>query len=300
MEFTIYQGSRPGGRKVNQDRIAHSYTRNSLIMVVTDGMGGHTNGEIAAQIAARIIIERFQKQADVTIKDPQFFLEDTIMRAHSAITEYANEFSMLETPRTTCVICLIQDDLAYWAHVGDSRLYFFRGLKLLAQTRDHSKIQHLLDQGLINESEIASHPERNKIYSCLGGESAPQITLSRKTPVLPGDIILLSSDGLWGMFSPDEIASILVAAPLMEAVPKLMDFAELRAGNEGDNLSAVAVSWGKEDTNRPLVSTITMPLGDYQTHIDQIDLSRQGNEMSEEDIEIAIAEIQSAIKKYSK
>lgn len=303
MEFTIYQGSRQGGRKINQDRIAHSYSRDTLIMVVADGMGGHTNGEIAAQIAVRIIIERFQKQADAAIDDPLFFLQDAILRAHAAIAEYAMEFSMLETPRTTCVACIIQNDVAYWAHVGDSRLYLFRGLKLLAQTRDHSKIQQLIDQGIISEAESLSHPERNKIYSCLGGESTPHITLSRKTPVQPGDILLLATDGLWGLFSPDELASILFAGPLMESVPKLMDYAESRGGGEGDNLSAVAVSWGKEDTSRPLVSTITMPLGDFTTQIDQLDVGKQdaaGNTLSEEEIEVAIAEIQAAIKKYSK
>jgi len=89
MLFTIFQESRKGSRKMNQDRVAHSYSRDSLIMVAADGMGGHAGGEIAAQIAVRIIIERFQQEAKPLIKNPLLFLHDTMMRAHAALGHYA-------------------------------------------------------------------------------------------------------------------------------------------------------------------------------------------------------------------
>ena len=126
MQFTIFQDSRKGSRKVNQDRIAYTYGRDTLMLVVADGMGGHAGGEIAAQICVRLFIERFQREAKPILKNPFKFLQDSMTRAHQALGSYANQFSMLETPRTTCVACVVQAGHAYWAHVGDSRLYLFR------------------------------------------------------------------------------------------------------------------------------------------------------------------------------
>ena len=126
MRFTIFQDSRKGSRRVNQDRIAYTYGRDTLLLVVADGMGGHAGGEIAAQICVRLFIERFQREAKPVLKNPFKFLQDSMTRAHQALGSYANQFSMLETPRTTCVACVVQAGHAYWAHVGDSRLYLYR------------------------------------------------------------------------------------------------------------------------------------------------------------------------------
>ena len=179
MRFTIFQDSRKGSRKVNQDRIAYTYGRDTLLLVVADGMGGHAGGEIAAQICARLFIERFQQEAKPVLKHPVQFLQDSMLRAHAALGSYAAQFSMLETPRTTCVACVVQAGQAYWAHVGDSRLYLFRQGGLIGQTKDHSKVQYLIDQGQISDDDVATHPDRNKIFSCLGGLVDPVIDVSR-------------------------------------------------------------------------------------------------------------------------
>jgi len=112
MRFTIFQESRKGSRKINQDRLAYTYSRDTLMLVIADGMGGHAGGEIAAQICARLFIERFQQEAKPVLKNPLKFLQDTMLRAHAALGSYANQFSMLETPRTTCVACVVQDGAA--------------------------------------------------------------------------------------------------------------------------------------------------------------------------------------------
>jgi serine/threonine protein phosphatase PrpC len=106
MKFSIYQSSRQGGRKYNQDRVAYSYSKDSLMMAVADGMGGHLHGELAAQITVQLLASSFQRQSTPTLHDPFSFLANTMQHAHEAIGDYAIEHNLLETPRTTCVACV--------------------------------------------------------------------------------------------------------------------------------------------------------------------------------------------------
>jgi len=304
MRFTIFQESRKGSRKLNQDRLAYTYSRDTLMLVVADGMGGHAGGEIAAQIAVRLFVERFQQEAKPILKNPLKFLQDTMLRAHAALSSYANQFSMLETPRTTCVCCVVQAGHAYWAHVGDSRLYLFRQGTLVGSTKDHSKVQYLVDQGIIMPDEVATHPDRNKIFSCLGGLIDPVIDLSRRTPLRNGDILLLCSDGLWSVFPATEIATWLTSTPILKTAPRMLHEAEKRGGPEGDNLSAIIIRWGPETlTDEPSTTiTETMNLGEFQTQIDKTltlaDRKGAQRDLTDDEIEHAIEEIQSTIQKY--
>jgi len=306
MRFTIFQESRRGSRKVNQDRIAYTYGRDTLLLVVADGMGGHAGGEIAAQITVRLFIERFQQEAKPVLKNPLKFLQDTLVRAHAALGSYANQFSMLETPRTTCVAVIVQAGHAYWAHVGDSRFYLFRQGGLIATTKDHSKVQYLVDQGVIGAHEAASHPDRNKIFSCLGGLVDPVIDLSRRTPLRSGDILVLCSDGLWSVVPPTEIATYLTSTPILKTAPQMLREAEKRGGPDGDNLSLIAVRWGAETLAGDASSTITetMGLGEFQTELDKTvtltDRKGTQRDLTDDEIERAIAEIQATIQKFRK
>ncbi|MFO1311744.1 MAG: PP2C family serine/threonine-protein phosphatase [Burkholderiales bacterium] len=304
MRFTIFQESRKGQRKVNQDRIAYTFSRDALLLVVADGMGGHAGGEIAAQIAVRLFIERFQQEAKPVLKNPLKFLQDTMVRAHSALGSYANQFSMLETPRTTCVACIVQAGHAYWAHVGDSRLYLFRQGGLIGATKDHSKVQYLVDQGIIGADEVGQHPDRNKIFSCLGGLVDPVIDLSRRTPLRNGDILVLCTDGLWAVFDQREIATWLTSTPILTTAPQMMREGEKRGGADGDNLSAIVVRWGPETLTDEQTTTITetMGIGDFETQIDRTltltDRKGTQRDLTDDEIEHAIEEIQSTIQKY--
>src|ERR1043165_10084182 len=101
MCFTIFQESRKGGREVNQDRIAYTYSRETLLLVIADGMGGHVGGEIAAQIAVRLFIERFHQEPKPILRNTSKFMQKTMLRAHAALGSYANQFSLLESPGQT-------------------------------------------------------------------------------------------------------------------------------------------------------------------------------------------------------
>lgn len=304
MKFSIYQESRQGARRSNQDRVAYCYSRDALCMIVADGMGGHLHGEVAAQIATQFIAEAFQRQAQPRLEEPSRFLLDTIMNAHLAIIDYANVRGLLETPRTTVVTCIVQDGLAYWAHVGDSRLYLIRDGRIEAQTKDHSRVQALVDAGRIREEAVAVHPERNKIFNCLGQMAPPKIDLSRPTALRHGDTLLLCSDGLWGPLSGRLICEALLREDIMSAVPNLLDLAETRAGRDGDNLSGIAMTWAEElqgDASQ-WISTVEMDPTSYMTTVAQFGQNAQtdaGGYLSDDEIERAIEEIRNAIKKHS-
>jgi serine/threonine protein phosphatase PrpC len=305
MKFSVYQESRQGPRKSNQDRVAYCYSRDALCMVIADGMGGHLHGEVAAQIASQFIAEAFQRNAQPRLADPLKFLLESITNAHRAIVDYANVRSLLETPRTTCVACIVQDGLAQWAHVGDSRLYLIRNGRVEAQTKDHSRVQILVDAGRVREEAVAAHPDRNKIFNCLGQIGLPKVDLSRRTALRHGDVILLCTDGLWGPLMSKHICEELLRADVMQAVPKLLDMAEVRAGREGDNASVVAMTWFDESESAGTegISTLSMDPTDIKTTVEQFGKSTPpatGGYLSDDEIERAIDEIRNAIKKHSK
>ena len=112
-------------------------------------------------------------------------------------------------PRATCAICLIQGQSAYWAHVGDSRVYLLRDGRVFERTRDHSHVELLLRAGRITERQAQEHPMRNYVECCIGGDPAlPEMSLGGRRGLRPGDVILLCSDGLWTGVSDQQIAGL--------------------------------------------------------------------------------------------
>jgi PPM family protein phosphatase len=306
MRFSIYQQSLVGARRNNQDRVAYSYSKDALLLTVADGMGGHIKGEVAAEITVSLLVERFQRNARTIIKNPYEFLSETLHAAHQAIFEYAEENGLSESPRTTIVACVIQNGKAYWAHVGDSRLYFFRNGKIIARTNDHSRVQQMLDAGLITQEQAAKHPERNRIYNCLGGPQLPLVWLANPVPVAVGDTIMLSSDGFWAHLPEEEIGSAIAKQSIVDCLPGLMQVAEKRGGKKADNLTLVAMTWENETAteadNGKKIITDAMALNIFTTEMGAslTDKQSQYDDVTEEEIDKAIAEIQSTIKKFSR
>ena len=300
MRFTIYQASRQGGRKNNQDRVAYSYSRDTLLMVVADGMGGHMHGEIAAQIAVDTLTNEFQKMAKPSLEDPRGFLVDVLGRAHHAINDYAVAKDLLEIPHTTCVAAVVQDDTAYWAHVGDSRLYFLGEKGRVLRTEDHTAVAQMVRDGIISEEEAGTHPDRNKVANCLGGYMVPQVECAAPVPIKDADIMLLCTDGIWGSINVQEISAIMHAYSLEDAVRHLMDHAEFRGGEHGDNLSLVAMAWGEAKIpGGDAISTMALPDDGITTQINTQRALPGSGMVTDAEIERAIAEIQEAILRIS-
>ena len=301
MKFTIYQNSRQGPRNYNQDRLAYSYSKDALMLVLADGMGGHRNGEVAAQLAIKTLTDAFQRLAKPALSSPAKFLIDHIQQVHDMIENVTQEQDLVESPRTTIVAAIIQRGFLYCAHVGDSRLYHFRDGHLLFRTEDHSVVQSLYKKGLISREEMATHPYKNKIYNCVGGETPPQIDLADRHELQEGDTILLCTDGVWGVLPDRQIKDILMSHSIIaDATMKLMDSAEFASDERGDNMSAIGVQWGDRSSSITAVSTQLMPLGETTTIMNPVTHQSDGSdpsELTDDDIENTIAAIQNALNK---
>ncbi|MEA5098055.1 MAG: PP2C family serine/threonine-protein phosphatase [Burkholderiaceae bacterium] len=303
MQFSVYQESRIGARSNNQDRMGYIYTRDAVLLLLADGMGGHVQGEMAAAIAMQTIGKMFQQTATPYIKRPERFLEDCFYAAHRDILRYAESRNLPESPRTTIVACLLQHRSAIWGHCGDSRLYWMRNGQILAQTQDHSRISALIAQGKVDPSQRDTHPERHKLYNCLGSTNQPIVETSRKVSLQAGDVLLLCSDGLWSVLPENMIVRAFRENTVMRAVPELLNRAVTIAGINCDNATALALMWLGENslTDASTISTNTLQEGETTSMIQntQPDGGAESNAIDEAEIERAIAEIRGALQKTS-
>ncbi len=195
-----------GDREDNQDRVAIAAKDQAALMIVIDGMGGHSDGSRAADTALKSLLDSFQ-HVSAPLFDPLGFLHLALSKAHDDVAKLGVGQSIDSRPRATTAICLVQDGAAYWAHIGDSRVYWIRQGKVRERTRDHSHVELLLRDGKITEAEVATHPMRNFVECCLGGDPAvPEMTIGGRRALQPGDVLLLCTDGIWANLSDDDIA----------------------------------------------------------------------------------------------
>jgi serine/threonine protein phosphatase PrpC len=301
MRFSVYQVSRKGGRERNEDRMGYCYTRDAGLFALADGMGGHPEGDMAAQLALQTLAALFQREAKPSLSEPLKFLHDACIAAHHQLIRYATDKGLLDTPRTTIVACLLQGDGAYWAHCGDSRLYLLRGDKLVARTRDHSYSE--LQESMSSVVPINERFNRNVLFTCLGSPGKPVIDTSGPLQMEPGDRVLLCSDGLWGSLQDEEIAGIAAQLPVSDAVPELVERALRVAGERSDNVTVLGVEWEMDDAEDAAGPVSTQTLGDdvFASTI-QATLVGDGaapDELDDAEIERSIQEINEAIRRSS-
>jgi serine/threonine protein phosphatase PrpC len=233
-----------GNRSENQDRVKIVRADHATLLIAIDGMGGHANGERAAELAVQVIEQSFLAQ-EHPIFDPQGFLHIAIGKAHAAVVQLGAKLSVETRPRATCALCLIQDNSAYWGHCGDSRVYHLRGTSIHERTRDHSHVEVLLYDGSITPEQAAIHPMRNYVECCLGGDSElPRMSISTRKALEHGDVMLVCSDGFWSPLEEDQLAGLgSVNGSLASALETLGNLATKLAAPHSDNTSAAAFSF---------------------------------------------------------
>jgi serine/threonine protein phosphatase PrpC len=297
MKFDVFQLSRKGGRQNNEDRMGYCYTRDAVLFVLADGMGGHPEGEVAAQLALQSASAVFQQDAVPVIQDPHRFLVKALMAAHHSIIKYAADKGMLDTPRTTIVMALIQRGQVCWVHCGDSRFYLTRGSELLTRTRDHSYAEQV-NTGVVP----MPHVNRNVLMTCLGSYTKPIYDLGGPVSLQCNDRIMLCSDGLWSSVADNLLVSMLGKDQVKDSVPNLVEEALRVAGPKSDNVTIIAMEWLDElEDFQPTagISTNSMSDGVFASTIQaNHGLNAEDvDDLDDDAIERSIAEINEAIRR---
>jgi serine/threonine protein phosphatase PrpC len=208
MQIEYAKVSALGDREDNQDRAAVVVSDEAALMLVFDGMGGHSDGAKAAETGIKIVQDLFVAE-EQPIFDPQGFLYMALSKAHDEVVSLGADLDVDFRPRATCAVCLVQEGLAFWAHIGDSRIYQVRDEKVVTRSRDHSHVEVLIQEGAISEEEAQDHPMRNFVECCIGGDlPVPDMSITGGKRLEPGDVLLACSDGLWSGLSDDDMAEI--------------------------------------------------------------------------------------------
>ncbi|MBC7534592.1 MAG: serine/threonine-protein phosphatase [Ferruginibacter sp.] len=218
-----------------------------LIACVVDGVGGYEGGEIAAGIAREVLLHQLQ---DIAAQDVIKMLKQAVAAANMAIMQEKKSSDLKEMACVlTCVLAHVNSNKCWYAHVGDTRLYLCRDRSLVKISKDHSAVGFLEETGRLSEEDAMRHPKRNEINKALGFEEAigelPDYIETGASPFLPGDLLLLCSDGLSDMIASATILSILINHKnLGDAAQMLIDAANEAGGN--DNVTVVLLANSKE------------------------------------------------------
>ncbi|CAN5464341.1 Stp1/IreP family PP2C-type Ser/Thr phosphatase [soil metagenome] len=228
-------GQHIGDRGEQQDRAGLFTSKRSagcVLAIVADGMGGRTGGSLAAEqviATARALFEEFNPSTQ-SVTD---LLAEIIRDAHTIIQLTA--VTAEKEPHSTIVAMVLQPGVANWAHVGDSRLYFFKGEQLEFRTTDHSYVEHLIRSGKLAREASAGHKMGHVLTSALGTDRPPVVDFGEARDLSPNDSFLLCSDGLWHYFTDQELGQAIAYSPTRKASEALIENARYRARGKGDN-----------------------------------------------------------------
>jgi PPM family protein phosphatase len=208
------------------------------LFVVSDGLGGHSRGEVASQLAVQTVNETYYQEVE---KDVPTALKDALSQANRIIYQAGKEQEATGDAcrmGATCVATVLHEHTLYAANVGDSRVYVGHGGELRQITRDHSLVAQMVERGELTAAEARTHEQRNIIYRALGSEAEVEVDLFTE-PVAEGDIILLCTDGLSAVVPEEDVQAIVEQYTPTESVERLI----ARANDVGgpDNVTAIVV-----------------------------------------------------------
>ena len=245
MQIEYAKVSALGDRSDNQDRAAVVVAEDAALMLVFDGMGGHSDGARAAETGLKVVQELFVN-TKLPVFDPQGFLYMALSRAHDEVVRLGRDVAVDFRPRATCAICLVQEGGAFWAHIGDSRIYQLRKGEVLSRSRDHSHVEVLIQEGAITEEEALDHPMRNFVECCIGGDApVPDMSITGMQKLQSGDVLLACSDGLWSGLSDHDVAQLgqTQNQNLTESLKKLSIQALSANAPYSDNTTGTVLKW---------------------------------------------------------
>lgn len=227
-------------RVKNEDYCAAKQTEGFCVLLLADGMGGANSGEVASSKAIETVLEKLNPalMKKLSLPDIPRTLKKIIKETNKLLFNLGSQNSQYSGMGTTLEICIIKDDTAYVAHIGDSRVYKISSSgDLLRLTKDHSLVEYMIDSGELTREEAVNHPQKNIITRALGtaADIEPDII---SHPLSDGDVILVCSDGLTNMVSEEDILdTIMNTESISDCAKKLVDMANDAGG--ADNISVI-------------------------------------------------------------
>jgi serine/threonine protein phosphatase PrpC len=242
----IHGGSDVGRQRQQNEDCFRALQRpdGSWVLVVCDGMGGHEAGEVASAVASQRIVEVLASSAPA---EPPRALYDALVEANRAVLETARARG---TPSmgTTAVAAWVLGTRCYVGWVGDSRLYHFRQGQVIERSRDHTRVEQMVQHGILTPEQAKLHPDAHVLLRALGGSASahqdfrPEVW-NEPLELRPGDVVLLCSDGLYDLIEDAELYPLMERHDSQGAVERLIQTANERGGN--DNITAVLLVAGQ-------------------------------------------------------
>jgi len=250
-------------REINEDCIryiqpgdADVLARKGRLAVVADGMGGHAGGEKASHLAVDVLSQIYYEDAN----PPPVALAQALNKANDWIYRVASGNAALKGMGTTCTALVLRGSSAYWAHVGDSRLYLIRQNSITMQTEDHSIVTAMVKDGLIKAEEARNHPNKNVILRALGTSPKVNIDITRKPFQLEaGDLFILCSDGLSDLVEQEEIRQFASQNDLQKACTELIARAKERGGYDNISVGIIRVKAAADNNSSSRSIPATLP-----------------------------------------
>ncbi|QSQ19578.1 protein phosphatase 2C domain-containing protein [Pyxidicoccus parkwayensis] len=250
MSLPLYiQGHSDTGRQRQQNEDCFRVQQRadgSWVLVVCDGMGGHEAGEVASAVASQRILEVLASSSPA---QPPRALYDALVEANRAVVETALARG---TPGmgTTAVAAWVLGARCYVGWVGDSRLYQFRQGRLIERSRDHTRVEQMVQHGILTPEQAKQHPDAHVLLRALGGSAGVQQDFrpevwNEPLELLAGDVVLLCSDGLYDLIEDTELYPLIERRDCLSAVDSLIREANARGGT--DNITAVLLVAGQSD-----------------------------------------------------
>ncbi len=240
--YTFHAASDVGqSRERNEDASGSATAAGGELLVVCDGMGGHEAGDLASKIAVEAILQIFAASPE---QDPTERLRAGFLVANQRIVAHATG-AKLDGMGTTAVAAFVKDGEAWIAHVGDSRCYHLRGDQVLWRTADHTRVQRMVEMGILTAEQARTHEDANVVTRALGfspTDEPPEPEIASARELRDGDLLVLCSDGLYDLVDDAEIAELGSEDPPATAAQRLVDLANERGGH--DNITVVVARWG--------------------------------------------------------
>ncbi|MFN9740976.1 MAG: PP2C family protein-serine/threonine phosphatase [Acidobacteriota bacterium] len=256
MAYTVKVACRtdPGReQEENQDSIGYICDeRQGLhLMIVADGVGGAVCGQMASQLAVQTIRQSFfafDHLAGVVPAEIGERLTFAIAEANRTILQRGRRDRRCRGMGSTCAVLVLQGEHAWIAHAGDSRIYLIRENRIVQMTRDHSRVQRMLDDGLLTEEEALTHPERHYLERALGLREEIRVDLRPlPLPLLTADLLIACTDGLTSLVGDEEIYRIALSHPPDEACTNLINLANERGGHDNISIGIIRIEAVRAD-----------------------------------------------------